>query len=105
MLTFGDAKQLIAKYAGSGGYCSDADVNLFVRKTLQFLLINSASQDLRRFEGLVREASAKVLRHRAAIYRVCRDRNWHIAAWLKLQDDHWLQGLGGIHRRRHSRRR
>lgn len=51
MLTFGDAKKLLAKYAGVGGYCSNSsEVDLFVLKVLQYLLYSSASQDLRRYD-------------------------------------------------------
>lgn len=50
MLTFKDAKDILAKYAGSGGFCPDDQVNLFTRKVLQFLLISGAAQDLRRFD-------------------------------------------------------
>lgn len=50
MLIWKDAKDILAKYSGSGGYCPSDEVDLFVRKTLQFLLISGASQDLRRFD-------------------------------------------------------
>lgn len=51
MITFGDAKAILAKYAGSGGACVDApEVDLFVKKTLQFLLISGTNQDLRRYD-------------------------------------------------------
>ena len=51
MLTWGEAKRILAKYAGVGGACpTDPDVDLFTRKVLQFLLISGASQDLRRFD-------------------------------------------------------
>lgn len=53
MLTFGDAKAILAKYTSVGGYCPTSDdpqVNQFVIQTLQYLLYSSANADLRRFD-------------------------------------------------------
>lgn len=50
MLTFGEIKRSIAQYAGSGGACPDDDVNLFVKKVLQFLLYSGTNQDLKRYD-------------------------------------------------------
>lgn len=53
MLTYGDARRILAKYAGVGGLCDDPEnpeINLFVREVLQYLLYSSAYQDLRRFD-------------------------------------------------------
>lgn len=51
MLTWKEAKTILAPYAGSGGLCADdPEVDLFTRKTLQFLLWSGTNQDLRRFD-------------------------------------------------------
>jgi len=48
-LTYSQAKQELAQYAGRGGRCSTADIDNFVRKVFEFLLYSGANQDLRKF--------------------------------------------------------
>lgn len=49
-LTYLQAKQELAQFAGRGGRCSTADIDNFVRKVLEYLLYSGANQDLREFE-------------------------------------------------------
>ena len=44
MLTYGEVKKFLSKYAGSGGKCPDSEAtDLFVRKVLQYLLFNGGN--------------------------------------------------------------
>lgn len=49
-ITFGEAKNLLAQFAGRGGKCSNAkEVNLFVKQVLQYLLYSGTYGNLRKF--------------------------------------------------------
>lgn len=49
-LTFGQARQLLAKYAGPAGHCPSTDeVQLFVRQVLQYILASGAHGNIRKF--------------------------------------------------------
>lgn len=51
-LTFGQAKSMLAQYAGRAGFCPDSDspeLELFVRKVLQKLLYSGTAGHLRKF--------------------------------------------------------
>lgn len=51
MITYGEAKKLIARFAGAGGRCTTApDVDDFVRQVLEYLLISGEYGNLRKFE-------------------------------------------------------
>lgn len=53
MLTYADAKKILAQYAGRGGACINASkIDLFVREVFEYLLYSSAYQDLRKFTFL-----------------------------------------------------
>lgn len=50
MITYLQAKQILAKYVGNGGRCiDDPDVDLFVKKVLQYLLLQGATGNERTF--------------------------------------------------------
>lgn len=50
MLTYKDAKNLLAQYAGrGGGNCPTSKIDLFVREVFEYLLYSAAFQDLREF--------------------------------------------------------
>lgn len=50
MIKYGVAKQILAKYASTGGKCAtDPSVDLFVRQVLQYLLLNGSYGNERKF--------------------------------------------------------
>lgn len=50
MITYKQAKEVLAKYAGTAGKCPDSDtVDLFVRKVLQYLLLQGTYGNERKF--------------------------------------------------------
>ncbi len=50
MITYGTAKKLIAKYAGTAGKCPDDEsVDIFVKLVLQYLLLNGTHGNERKF--------------------------------------------------------
>lgn len=50
MLLYGDAKKLLAQYAGRGGSCVNASgVDQFCREVFEYLLFSGSYQDLRKF--------------------------------------------------------
>ena len=50
MIKYSQAKTILSKYAGIAGTCSNAEeVDLFVKKVLQYLLINGAYGNIRKF--------------------------------------------------------
>lgn len=49
-ITFGEAKATLSQYAGRAGFCTeDKSVELFVKKTLQYLLFSGQYGNLRKF--------------------------------------------------------
>lgn len=49
-ITFGDAKKRVAQWAGKGGKCpSNADVDIFLREVLDYMLISGQYGNLRKF--------------------------------------------------------
>ena len=51
IITFGEAKKELAKYAGKAGKCRDDDsVGLFVKEVIQQLLFRGANGNLRKWE-------------------------------------------------------
>lgn len=49
-ITFGQAKKIVAQWAGRGGKCSDdPEVDLFLRQVLDYMLISGQYGNLRRF--------------------------------------------------------
>lgn len=50
MITYGEAKKILAQYEGRGGSCPGSDgVDLFVREVLQYILISGEYGNLRQF--------------------------------------------------------
>lgn len=50
MITFGEAKKILAQYAGRGGLCATNDqVDLFVRQVLEYILISGEYGNIRTF--------------------------------------------------------
>ncbi len=49
-LTYGEAKEILARYVGNGGVCAtNPKVDAFVRETLDYLLISGSSGNLHKF--------------------------------------------------------
>lgn len=49
MLTYGQVKAVLAKYAGTAGKCSTSNIDLFVKMVLQYLLLHGTYGNERKF--------------------------------------------------------
>lgn len=97
MLTFGEARKLLAKYANVGGLCPDPanpEVNLFVREVMQFALWSGQYQDLRRFDFVTRKGLFTVPEEVESIQKVkinnCPGNVWD--KWFTFHSVNYLDG-------------